>query len=262
MERVDILWTGGFDSTYRVCQLSLLPVEIQAYYIDADKKSFSQELKAMADIVAYIQANPSTKCSLLPLVIIKLDDIAPDKQIEDSYKRIRSEAVIGSQYEWFARFAKQSGLILELGFETDTNSVFNDYDDAHLTCRKVSRPLSDGEGILEYFEPVRDRSTEDMMNLFGPFRFGSPLYEMTKLQTVESYKAMGYEAVMSMTWFCAHPLKGKPCGMCNPCGTVMKAGMGFRLPFIARVLYYLFKANRTGRYVDGKIKAMYNRNWR
>ena len=185
MERVDILWTGGFDSTYRVCQLSLLPVEIQAYYIDADKKSFSQELKAMADIVAYIQANPSTKCSLLPLVIIKLDDIAPDKQIEDSYKRIRSEAVIGSQYEWFARFAKQSGLILELGFETDTNSVFNDYDDAHLTCRKVSRPLSDGEGILEYFEPVRDRSTEDMMNLFGPFRFGSPLYEMTKLQTVE-----------------------------------------------------------------------------
>jgi len=262
MERVNILWTGGFDSSYRMCQLSLLPVEIQAYYIDAGKKSYAQELKAMADIVAYIEANPSKKCKLLPLEIIKLDDIAPDKQIEDSYKRIRSEVVIGSQYEWFARFAKQSGLILEIGFEADPNSVFDEYYTSHLTCRQISRPLSEGEGNLEYFEPVREGSTGDMMNLFGPFRFGLPLYQMTKLQTVESYKAIGYETVMSMTWFCAHPLMGKPCGMCNPCSSIMKAGMGFRLTFRARILYYLFKANRIGRYADRKLKAIYNRNWR
>jgi len=262
MERIDILWTGGFDSSYRLCQLSLLPVEIQAYYIDAGKKSYSQEMKAMTDIVAHIQANPSKKCKLLPLVIVKLEDIAPDEQIEDSYNRIRSETILGSQYEWFARFAKQSGLILEIGFETDSNSVFDEYYTSHLTCRQISRPLSEEEGILEYCEPDKERSTEDMMTLFGSFRFGLPLYEMTKLQTKESYKAIGYETVMSMTWFCAHPLMGKPCGMCNPCSTVMKAGMGFRLPFLARILYYLFKANRIGRYVDGKLKVIYNRNWR
>ncbi len=262
MERINILWTGGFDSSYRVCQLSLLPVEIQPYYVRAGKKSDTQELKAMADIVAYIHGNKAKKCKLLPLIEIRLGDIAPDQEIMDSCNKIGKEVVIGTQYEWLARFARQSGLILELGFEFNPTSNLRKYIDSNATIREVSIPLAMGMGTLEYCEYDENHTSEDMMKIFGPFRYGLPLYYMTKLQTVESYKAMGYEAVMSMTWFCAHPIGGKPCGLCNPCASVMKAGMGFRLPFRARILYSLFKANGPGRCVDKKLKAIYNRYWR
>ena len=262
MERINILWTGGFDSTYRVCQLSLLPVEIQAYYIRAEKKSDPQELKAMADIVAYIHGNKAKKCKLLPLIEIRLGDLAPDQEVVDSYNNIRKEVVIGTQYEWFARFARQSGLILELGFEYNPTGDLRKYIDNHVTIREISIPLAMGKGSLEYCEYDENQTSEDLMNIFGPFRYGVPLYYLTKLQIVEAYKELGYEAVMPMTWFCAHPLGGKPCGLCNPCASVVKAGMGSRLPFRARILYSLFKANRTGRFVDKILKAIYNRNWR
>ena len=65
-----------------------------------------------------------------------------------------------------------------------------------------------------------------------------------------------------MTWFCAHPINGKPCGLCSPCEGVMQANMGFRLPGRSRILYKVFKKNPIGRVIDKKLKAIYNRNWR
>ncbi len=262
MERVDILWTGGFDSSFRVCQLSLLPVIIQPYYIRADKKSDANEIAAMSEIQKFIDRNPAKKCELLPWIEIKLKDIAPDKIISESYKRIREQYCIGSQYEWFARFSKQSGLSLEISFERDPLSDTDAFYTKNGKLREVNIPLAGGGEPLKYLEYDKNQCSEDLWILFGPFRHGLPLYNLTKLETVEAYKEIGYEAVMSMTWFCAHPLLGKPCGLCNPCATVMKTGMGFRVPFTSRLLYYFLKASGAGRFLDKNLKAVYNRYWR
>ena len=75
MERINILWTGGFDSTFRVCQLSLLNIEIQPFYIREKRKSEPNELKAITDITDYIRSNKVSKCNLLPLYIINHTDM-------------------------------------------------------------------------------------------------------------------------------------------------------------------------------------------
>jgi 7-cyano-7-deazaguanine synthase in queuosine biosynthesis len=262
MERINILWTGGFDSTFRICQLSLLPVEIQAYYISAGKRSEPQELEAMALITDQINKHPLKRCKLLALDVVKLEDIEPDQQIKDAYNKIRKEVVIGTQYEWLARFARQEGIHPELGFEKDEASPLDAYFKEKGTIRELSIPLEGGEDTLDYCEFDPDQTSEALTLLFGQLRFGLPLYKMNKLQTVEAFKLIGYESVMPLTWFCAFPFHGKPCGLCNPCATVMKTGMSFRMPFLSKVLYYMFKANSVGRFVDKELKAIYNRLWR
>jgi hypothetical protein len=262
MDRINILWTGGYDSTYRVCELSLLPVEVQPYYIDACKRSNPNEYKAMADIEKVIRGNPLKKCVLLPIITIRLCDLDSDKEIEDAYTRIRSEVDLGSQYVWLAKFAKQNGIRVELGFEKNDGGRVYKYFDKYGAYRDVTIALEAGSETLSYREFDGSRTSEDLMILFGSFRFGLPLIETTKLGLVEAYKKIGYKEVIPLTWFCAHPLKGKPCGLCNPCASVMKAGMGFRMPLRGKFLYYLLKANPVGRYLDKKMKTVYNKKWR
>ena len=39
MKKVKVLWTGGFDSTFRVTQLSRMDVEIEPYYLSDGRLS-------------------------------------------------------------------------------------------------------------------------------------------------------------------------------------------------------------------------------
>lgn len=48
METVNVLWTGGLDSSYRIIELSRLDIDIQPYYIyDHTRGSIKHELKAI-----------------------------------------------------------------------------------------------------------------------------------------------------------------------------------------------------------------------
>ena len=61
MKRVGILWTGGFDSTFRISQLSRCDVEIQPVYVyNNDRKSRQYELNAISEIPTAVAANETT----------------------------------------------------------------------------------------------------------------------------------------------------------------------------------------------------------
>lgn len=261
MDKINILWTGGFDSTFRVCQLSLLEVEIQPYYISLRKKSEPYELTAISNITRFINANKAKKCNLLPLKIINFEEIRQDKQISYSYKVLHKEFEIGYQYDFLARFALQNDLILEIGFEADPDGRAHAIFDKYAVLKESSLALSGG-GSIEYCEMDHDQSSEDCLNIFGRYRFGLPQFKMTKLETLELYKEIRYEIVIPLTWFCSYPVIGRPCGLCHPCEAVMKANMGFRLPFSSRILYRVFKANPVGRSIDKRLKYVYNKHWR
>ncbi len=262
MERINILWTGGFDSTFRVCQLSLLNVEIQPFYINfKNRKSVNYELKAIADITDFIDSNVKKKCRLLPLIIVHQDEIIPDEHVTNSMSRLKEELRIGAQYSWLTRFARQNDMMLEIGFEFEPSARIRNYFQKYGKIKKETIPVQD-DGHIEYTELDRNECSEDLINIFGNFRFGLPLFNMTKLQAMEALKDIGYEQVIKYTWFCAHPLFGKPCGLCNPCEETMKANMGFRLPPGSRVLYKVFKTNPVGMSINNKLKAIYNRYWR
>ncbi|MBN2167181.1 MAG: hypothetical protein JW717_12950 [Marinilabiliaceae bacterium] len=259
---VDILWTGGFDSTFRICQLSLQPVEIQPYYIlDHRRKSYKNELSAISRIIKYLQKKDTTKCKILSLVVVRDDEISLNKEVSDSFNRIYGEYVIGRQYDYLARFAHQYNLNLELGWELSLNgsnigSVFNKYG----VFKTVKECVQDV--VVEYIEPDFIKCSEDFLKVFGRFRFGLPLYNMTKLEASDEYIRLGFKNVIKMTWFCSHPIMGRPCGLCNPCETVIKSNMGYRLPITSKVLYSAFKANSLGKIVNNRLKVIYNTRFR
>ena len=261
MERINILWTGGFDSTFRVCQLSLFGVEIQPFYISIkNRKSEPYELKAIADISNYIHFHKDRKCKLLPVSIINQDDIMPYEAVTNSLRALKEEFMIGYQYDFMTRFARQQNIMLEVGFEYDPLAHEHTCFEKYGELKKVTMPVPGG--IIEYYELNPEKSTEDILNVFGSYRYGLPLFHMNRVQTVQAYKEMGYEEVIPMTWFCAHPLFGKPCGLCIPCEGYMESDMSFRLPWRARTLYKVFKKNKTGKSIDRKLKAIYNRYFR
>ena len=261
MERINILWTGGFDSTFRVCQLSLIDVEIQPIYISIKRESEAYELKAITEITNYINSKKESKCTILPLNVVNYEDILPDKQVTDSLMKLRKEFKIGLQYDFLTRFARQSNIMLEVGFEYDPLAGEQGCFEKYGKLKKGTIPIF-GQKNIEYYELDPDKSSEDIINVFGKYRYGLPLYHMDRTETVKAYKELGYEEVIPMTWFCAHPINGKPCGLCTPCEGYMESNMSFRLPLRARLLYKIFKANSLGRSIDKKGKAIYNKHWR
>ena len=261
MERINILWTGGFDSTFRVCQLSLLEIVIQPIYISIKRESEPYELKAIAEITDYINSRKESRCTLLPVNVVNYEDIASDKQVTDSLMKLKEEFKIGLQYDYLTRYARQQNIMLEVGFEYDPLAGEQECFEKYGKLKKETIPVSGGKNI-EYYELDPWQSSQDIINVFGKYRYGLPLYHMDRTATVQAYKEMGYEEVIPMTWFCAHPINGKPCGLCTPCEGYMESNMSFRLPLRARLLYRIFKANSLGRSVDKKIKAIYNKRWR
>jgi hypothetical protein len=104
--KVNILWTGGFDSTFRIVQLSMMEVDIQPYYIFETRSSENQELNAISLIIKEIEKHSKTKCNILPMIKLSVSDLDADESVSNAYKRLYSKHIIGIQYEWLSRFSR------------------------------------------------------------------------------------------------------------------------------------------------------------
>lgn len=228
---VNVLWTGGYDSSYRMVELSRKNVSIQPFYIDDGRKSRDKELNAIKEITRDIEKHPDTKCTILPLIIKKHSNIKPDESITNSIKALREIVLVGTQYDSLARFAKENNLMdLELGIEkSDTSMVITLFNKLNITLELIE------DGDISYYK-VNDKNTDpDVLNVFGRFHYPSSLYNLTKLELIDKYRELGFEETMKKTWFCHFPIRNKPCGRCNPCRSVLAEGMGFRLPKISKI---------------------------
>lgn len=215
----------------------------------------------MMKISKFIKNNEKCKCIFLPLISIDINDIDEDMEVTKSYEIIKNETGIGNQYEVLSKFAKQFGLTIELGLENNPLGRIKLLFKKYGVLRDFSINLTSG-GSINYCELDKNKSSKDLLNLFGNFRFGLPLFNLTKLDIVSGYNKIGYEEVICMTWFCAHPIIGRPSGLCHPCEIVMKTSIGFRLPLHSRLLYNIFKATSFGRALDRRLKSIYNKRWR
>src|SRR5262245_2868185 len=118
---VRLLWTGGWDSTFRLLSLISQPdYVVQPYYIiDRDRRSWQIELATMKRIIGMCSARRNTFPGVvLQPVTIEKDEIPPDQEISARYQRLSSRQHLGKQYEWLARFAEDHSLMdLEIGIE-------------------------------------------------------------------------------------------------------------------------------------------------
>jgi len=253
---IEILWTGGFDSSFRVVQLSMLPVIIQPYYLSDQRPSENMELNAIEEISKKIKKKPATQCEILPLKYIKESERIIAKEISESYRQIRKNHYLGSQYDWLGCFAsKHKGI--ELTIEKD--------DTAIKLINRLGRLLKiPDEFHGDYYVIDIENSSKEINSLFEHFHF--PLASMTKLELKKKYIDWGYEDIMNLTWFCYSPIDGEPCGQCNPCKYTIKDGLKerfskkalrryWRRKYFSPVLKFESRIIKITKRVIGKIRS-------
>jgi hypothetical protein len=228
---VNIFWTGGWDSTFRIVSLAGKEVIIRPYYIKDNRKSEWHELNAISIIRKELINRESTKCILNPVVVLKVSDIPEDPEITAAYNYFRQISHVGSQYEWLARFAKKKKGV-ELGI-VKRGGVCN-LIKTHGKIKQVKSSILGTNYLLDH-----SVSTREIITLFGNFQF--PLMELSKAEMKKEAEYKGFIDIMNKTVFCHRPIDNKPCGECPPCHQAINEGMKYRLSDSALYRYRIKK---------------------
>ncbi len=236
---VNILWSGGWDSTFRVLDLIFSKAKVvQPYYtIDSNRLSTGIELRAMKNIKQRLfTKEPKTEKLLLPTRFTEVRDIKQNDKITMSFRSLCEVYTLGSQYEWFARFADEHGIE---GLELCVDKGPGDID--VILCPLIVQSGSEDDPI---YELKKEAQTRPEYTVFRYFRF--PLLYLSKLDTQQLSKEEGFDDFLELTWFCFRPrANGTPCGTCNPCSYAIRTGLGRRIPFTSRVKFYLMQGKKT-----------------
>ena len=228
---VNLFWTGGWDSTFRLIQLIFLQEKrVQPFYIiDENRLSTGNEIRAMKIIKEKLfEKYPKTKSLLLPTIFKEVFDISPNQELINNYNKILEHNFIGLQYEWLARFCSETGIQgIEICVEKDSR--------AYKALKAFV--FQSGAGKDLYYTLDERYHNTDEYELFRFFIF--PVFDLTKLEMQTIARNEGFEDFLELTWFCHTPTDyARPCGVCNPCVAVIEDGLGWRIPLSSRMRYY------------------------
>ncbi|WP_405290604.1 7-cyano-7-deazaguanine synthase [Methanobrevibacter sp.] len=234
MKRVEILWTGGFDSTFRISQLSRLDIEIQPFYIcNPTRQSKKNELNAIHEMTELFKSMDQTKAKFLPLRIIPMEECHDDESMIQAYRNITKTDFIGNQYIYLCGFSRQ-----HQGIELSVHDNVIDLIQRNGALKRI-----DDEDIGVYYVVDQSKTHEDLVTIFKDFSF--PLVNCTKKDMRAEYKEYGLSEIMHKTWFCHTPIDDKPCGQCNPCKYTIEEGLYKRFDKRA-LLRYVKRKSRAG----------------
>jgi len=229
---VNLLWTGGWDSTFRLLQIIFEENrKVQPYYIvDLSRSSWKVEIETMNGIKSLLAKRYPIEFELIkPAIIFDRDDIQHVPEIDNAWNQIKKRRHIGKQYSWLAMFCKQMDLEnIELSIQRHTNS------------ENIAHSL--------IFNLDKEKKTSDEKIVFSYFSY--PLKELSKIDMEKIAAKNQWSHILKKTWFCHHPMpnpfkKRIPCGICNPCRVAVEEGFGHKIPALNRV---------TGKW----LKALYN----
>jgi hypothetical protein len=229
MENINkLLWTSGWDSTFRLLDLVLIQKKrVQPYYvISRSRQSWEVELQTMEKIKSLLfKKAPDTRQLLLPTITKERNLITINDLFTQQYKRLQTTAHLGDQYVYLASYAEESGIEgLELAIHKD--------DQAH----KFLENYVVEEKNRKYYKLKEDLTDSDLA-LFKYFRF--PILNLTKLDMQKLATEHDFLGMMNLTWFCHSPINQKPCGLCVPCRSTMEEGMQRRFPLSSKARYFM-----------------------
>lgn len=238
--QANLLWTGGWDSTFHLLRLLLVyRIQVTPYYLLRERRPSTPIEIATMDRIrnALAMRHPHTRNALQPTRFFDVEHLAPSAAITDAYERTLQKTFLGRQYEWLAWFCAQEGIEeIELCIHRD--------DKAHAVIAPYVREV-DGAGYRTYRFDLRHvaGAPADVADLALLFRhFGFPLFEVTKMEMAREATARGWQDLMEMTWFCHSPLRNQqPCGCCHPCLYTIEEGLGYRLPRRSRIRSAIFR---------------------
>jgi hypothetical protein len=231
----NLLWTGGWDSTYRMLELVLVHGRVvQPYYhIDTDRGSTGAELRAMRQIKSRLfERHPETREFLLPTRYREIGDIAANPVFSDTVARLLEQGPTGIQWDWIGRFALETKIE-----DLEVCLVLADAPTSRaLRTLLPPEPPPNGEPVA-----LAGRDRDDLVyQVFRFYRF--PLIYTTKPEIRALAEEHGFADLMALTWFCHKPrANGRPCGICTPCGSAVKFGLSERVPLWARLRYHAYR---------------------
>ncbi len=250
-EPVNLLWTGGWDSSFRLLQLLLIHNRtVQPHYIiDPHRRSTGVELETMHRIKrALFSSHPETKRLLLPTKLKDRFDIQPMPDVTEAYvsvcerMRISKGGYLGHQYDWLTRYcAEQEVNAMELCIELESRPY-------KALAAYVENSGSEEEPVWRVNSKFSD---SDEYKLFQYFVF--PLFQLSKQEMEHRAKRYSFDELMYITCFCHEPrADNSPCGVCNPCISAIKEGFGKRIPFMGRMRYHFYETLLHRKYLKEK----------
>ncbi len=236
MHIVSLLWSGGWDGTFRLLQLATEPICIQPIYvIDENRESSEYEKKAMREILDIVKSGKfsSFNAQILDIKYFTVKNILCDYkngEISNAFRYLQGKYDVGTQYEWFALLANHIGTKLEVGVVHQYHGKVEDAIEGEGTLVPVQNDILPGR------YQVLPKGTDDKISLV----FGNLIFSVIKLTKKDEEciaTENGWMEIMKLTWFCHSPINGEPCGLCGPCDDAMNTGMEWRLPEKARKRY-------------------------
>jgi hypothetical protein len=217
-ETTYIAWTGGFDSTFRLCQLLIIEHRtVQPVYLIMDdvddnvnkpqRKSREKEIETMNNIREQLLVlYPDTEYMLRPTVFI--ETIKPNPKVTLAFGNLHTK--LGkfdrpvNQYE---RLTRLSYIILD-PLEVCAGRRGTGLDDA-------TRSFRTGQGAscrVKTGLPVKYKD----LNIFKHLRL--PVVHLTKKTMYRIAQKNLFDNILRLTWSCWFPTAaGKPCGKCEMC---------------------------------------------
>tara|TARA_Y100000401_G_scaffold117535_1_gene126939 strand:- start:1188 stop:2810 length:1623 start_codon:yes stop_codon:yes gene_type:complete len=210
-----ILWTGGFDSTFRVMELLQYGFTVQPlYFTNIDvRQNIGHEIEAMIRIKHFINEKyPRYKDKILPTIYVYPHYIKIDPEIEKKCEFIKYgthliKERMGVQYRNFAHFIKTFGAKIEIGVEIGGR------------FEKLIKHLIKGKSGAAHIDPSLFKTELDhKLDIFKDFIF--PVIHMNKFDMWWLAHNGGFVDVLNITWTCwyPNPVTNQPCGKCKMCG--------------------------------------------
>lgn len=226
MKRINLLFTGGWDSTFRLCQLSFLPVKVQPVYVcirgHEDRTNWEKEIQAQDKIISMLRQKKETKATLLDPVRLSADSLPKDAAFEAAFDNWYESGRIPGQLRYLG---KLQNLYPELeyccegptlkrrqqGYKKGKLHVFLEEHGFRFKIQK------DGSANMD-----TSKADDELKLLWGGFTF--PILGITETDMVIYIKAWGYEDIFRETWTCDYA-GDEPCGVCHNCNTKWASGL-------------------------------------
>ncbi len=220
-QTLDVLWTGGWDSTFRLLSaLHLEKAEVRPHYVFDPSSPYAElEIDAMQRVrTALMHSRPGLAEMLLPTASMSLDDLPEDEAQRGRFERLRERAPgLSPHYERLARYARHVGA-----------------DELEVGCRRggplASLLVGNKRRVREHPFPAYRLSDEARMTDLALLeRFTFSLVELDRGDMRRIALERGFLEALEMTWFCQAPRNGQACGVCEKCHHAVVDGLGHLL---------------------------------
>jgi hypothetical protein len=216
-----LFWTGGYDSTFRLCQIlftsssPILPIYIADSYMDGENVSREnrlEEYQAMQNILSSLyKINPEFQQRIYPILSIQNVPICPyiKRNMRILYKKGFVHRPI-TQYSAMAQVCYNLRRSIEVGVENSEHSTMGNIVKDVVKYNKM-------RGVYEInVKQVKEKnSRKKEAEIFKYFDF--PVIQYTKEDMLKEAKKYKYDRILKQTWSCWYPENGKKCGKCPMC---------------------------------------------